>query len=319
MIEVANIVKQFPAREQTDQPTFRTMLSRRKRNLFAAVDDISFSIREGELVAYIGPNGAGKSTTIKMLTGILNPTAGCIAVNGIDPFKNRMENTRRIGVVFGQRSQLWWHLPIEDSYKVFAEMYRVPKETYRKRIEMLKELLELDEFWNQPVRSLSLGQRMRGELAAALIHNPDILYLDEPTIGMDVIVKERIRDFLAEINRRDGVTIVLTTHDLDDVERLCGRVMVINHGKLIYDGTMNALRERCDSDARVTVVFEGGVPPLPDSLRNVKIDGTRLSFSFNRSNDEGEMLGRIVSAGSVRDIKIDEAPVEDVVRDLYEG
>jgi len=283
-----------------------------------ALDDVSFHIDEGELVGYIGPNGAGKSTTIKMLTGILLPGSGSIIVNGIDPFKEKKRNGRNIGVIFGQRSQLWWHLRLDDTFKLFQHIYEVPQSQYDERLSLLRDILELDEFWHQPVRQLSLGQRMRGELAAVLLHNPKILYLDEPTVGMDVMVKERIRDLLSVFNKQ-GVTILLTTHDLDDVERLCRRIMVINHGKLLYDGTMENLRERCTTDAVVSIDFADDNPVLPDALRNVVKEGRRVSFSLSRSSGENELLSGIIAGNAVKDISVTEPPIEEVVRDFYSG
>ena len=253
-----------------------------------------------------------------MLTGILLPDGGTVRVDGLDPFRQRKQNCRNMGVLFGQRSQLWWHLRLDDTYRLLKHLYEIPDQQYKARLSTLREILDLDEFWGQTVRQLSLGQRMRGELAAALLHSPSYLYLDEPTVGMDVLVKERIRELLGEINRRDGVTILLTTHDLEDVERLCSRVMVINHGNLLYDGTMAELRHRCPADSSVSIDIDGEAF-LPDSLRNVKREGNRVSFSFSRHMGEGELLAKVISQNHVRDISITEPPIEEVVRDLYEG
>ncbi len=312
MIEVENLCKDYLVKGSKDG-----LFSRGKQKK-RAVSNINFTIHPGELVGYIGPNGAGKSTTIKMLTGILLPDGGSVRVDGLDPFRQRKQNCRNMGVLFGQRSQLWWHLRLDDTYRLLKHLYEIPDEQYKARLSVLREILELDEFWTQPVRQLSLGQRMRGELAAALLHSPSYLYLDEPTVGMDVLVKERIRELLGEINRRDGVTILLTTHDLEDVERLCSRVMVINHGNLLYDGTMAELRHRCPADSSVTIDIDGE-PILPDSLRSVKREGSRVSFHFSRHMGEGELLAKVISQNHVRDISITEPPIEEVVRDLYEG
>ena len=312
MIEVENLRKDYLVKGAKEGIFSRGKQTKR------AVSDINFTIHPGELVGYIGPNGAGKSTTIKMLTGILLPDGGTVRIDGLDPFHQRKQNCRNMGVLFGQRSQLWWHLRLDDTYRLLKHLYEIPDQQYKARLSTLREILELDEFWQQPVRQLSLGQRMRGELAAALLHNPSYLYLDEPTVGMDVLVKERIRELLGEINRRDGVTILLTTHDLEDVERLCSRVMVINHGNLLYDGTMAELRRRCPADSSVTIDIDGE-PSLPDSLRNVKREGNRVSFNFSRHMGEGELLAKVISQNHVRDISITEPPIEDVVRDLYEG
>lgn len=310
MIEVQHLSKDYRVKGKK-QGLFRRGTERKN-----AVKDISFTVDKGEIVGYIGPNGAGKSTTIKMLTGILLPDSGTISVDGLDPFRQRKENSRNIGVLFGQRSQLWWNLRLDDTFRLFKHLYEIPNEDYQKRLSLLREVLELDEFWEQPVRQLSLGQRMRGEMAVALLHRPSYLYLDEPTVGMDVLVKERIRELLSEINRQDGGTILLTTHDLEDVERLCSRVMVINHGQLLYNGTMAALRERCPADSTVTIDCQGE-PVVFDGLRSFTREGSRISFAFNRSLGEGDLLAKMVAENHVRDISIQEPPIEDVVRDLY--
>ena len=209
---------------------------RRERHVVDAVNDISFRVDRGELLGYLGPNGAGKSTTIKMLTGILVPTAGHVSVAGLEPSRKRIELARRIGAMFGQRIQLWWDLPLHDSFELLRHIYRVPADRHRANLARFREVLELDPFLDTPVRQLSLGQRIRGELTAAMLHGPELLFLDEPTIGLDVVAKQRVRDFLVEINREDGVTVMLTTHDLGDIERLCNRLLVIDHGSLIWDG-----------------------------------------------------------------------------------
>jgi ABC-2 type transport system ATP-binding protein len=213
-----------------------------------AVDSISFEIQQGEMVACLGPNGAGKSTTIKMLTGILVPTGGHAEVLGLVPHQQRRAMAQRIGVVFGQRTQLWWDLPLRDSFDLLRHIYRVPERRFAENLRCFRELLELDPFLDTPVRQLSLGQRMRGDLAAALLHDPEVLFLDEPTIGLDVVAKHRIRHFLLELNRERGVTLLLTTHDMTDVERLCSRLLIIDHGRLLYDGGVGEMRTRLGDD-----------------------------------------------------------------------
>lgn len=228
-IELDGIEKVFDVRRKAG-------LLRRERHQVRAVDGLTFRVARGEMVGYIGPNGAGKSTTIKMLTGILTPSAGRLRVAGIDPSRERTRLARRIGVVFGQRTTLWWDLPLIDSYRLVHRMYRIPDGRYRENLERCVELLELGELLEVPVRQLSLGQRMRGDIAAALLHDPEVLYLDEPTIGLDVISKARVREFLRDLNAERRTTVLLTTHDLTDIEQLCERVMVIDHGRLMYDG-----------------------------------------------------------------------------------
>lgn len=283
-----------------------------------AVDNISFKIKQGELIGYIGPNGAGKSTTIKMLSGILVPTSGKIMIDGLVPWKSRKQFAYKIGVVFGQRSQLWWDLPIIDTYNLYGHMYKISKNDFNERVNMLTKLLGLDEFWTRPVRQLSLGQRMRGELGAALLHRPKILFLDEPTIGMDVIVKESIRNFIKEINEKEGTTVILTTHDMDDVEQICSRIAVINKGKLIYDGTMDMAKKRCKAMTILEVEFDCDTTKCDFSKLNVvNRNKNKIQFGFIR-NDIG--VGKILeqlSNYAIRDIKIIEPPIEEVIRDLY--
>jgi len=209
-----------------------------------AVRELSFAIEAGEMVGYIGPNGAGKSTTVKMLTGILVPTEGRLSILGLDPSTQRRKHAAHIGVVFGQRTQLWWDLPLEESFDLLRAIYRIPADRYRANLKRFRALLELDEFLRTPVRQLSLGQRMRGDLAAALLHDPPVVFLDEPTIGLDVVAKERIREFLLAANREQGVTVLLTTHDMGDIEKLCQRVMIIDRGRLLYNGPLSEIRER---------------------------------------------------------------------------
>ena len=247
MIEVEHLSKQFVVRRGR---------FRRERVVVDAVNDISFRVERGELLGYLGPNGAGKSTTIKMLTGILVPSGGHVSVAGLDPSKRRIELAKRIGAMFGQRMQLWWDLPLLDSFELLRHIYRVPADRYRASLARFREVLDLDPFLHTPVRQLSLGQRIRGELTAAMLHEPELLFLDEPTIGLDVVAKQRVRDFLVEINRERGVTVLLTTHDLGDIERLCNRLLVIDHGSLIWDGKIDDLKERYGAERPLIVDLE---------------------------------------------------------------
>ncbi|MGB3330523.1 MAG: ATP-binding cassette domain-containing protein, partial [Thermomicrobiales bacterium] len=234
VIDARDVVKTFSRPKRVDGrfSTLRTLFTRQKEYT-TAVDGVSFAIDEGEIVGYLGPNGAGKSTTIKMLTGILLPTSGEVTVAGLVPWQDRERNARNIGVVFGQRSTLWWNLPLDESFKLVAKMYRVPDAKAKANIAMLTELLDMESFLATPVRQLSLGQKMRGNLAAAMLYEPPVLFLDEPTVGLDAVAKERMRTFIEAINRERKTTVLLTTHDLDDVERLCTRIMIIDHGKVI--------------------------------------------------------------------------------------
>jgi ABC-2 type transport system ATP-binding protein len=287
-----------------------------------AVDDVSFEIAAGDMVGYIGPNGAGKSTTIKMLTGILVPSGGSATVAGVVPWEHRRQLASRIGVVFGQRTQLWWDLPLSESLELLQYMYRVPEDRFQRTYDMAKVLLDLGPFLDTPVRQLSLGQRMRGDLAAALLHEPPILYLDEPTIGLDLVAKARIREFLAELNRETGVTVLLTTHDLADIEHLCRRIIVIDHGHIVHDGSLERLRAEVASARLLTIDFETA-PSISaewDALpiRLVDQDGPRVRVEFDRHQtsvpDVMAMLGRF---GSIRDLSIEDPAIEDVIRTLY--
>ena len=284
-----------------------------------AVHDVNFSLEPGELVGYIGPNGAGKSTTIKMLTGILVPSAGVVRVAGIVPYENRQANGQNIGVVFGQRSQLYWDLPLRESFELLRSIYDVPRDRYERNLGEFIEILDLDEFMDTPVRQLSLGERMRGDFAAALLHDPKIVYLDEPTIGLDVVAKEAIREFIGRINRERGTTVILTTHDLADVERLCRRIILIDDGTVIYDGPLERLREEYGT-VRTLVVT------LAEPVEDVEVAGAevesregkvvRLRFDRRRTSAEAVIRG-VMAAYPISDISIAEPDIEEIVRRIY--
>jgi ABC-2 type transport system ATP-binding protein len=292
---------------------------RRTRTRVHAVDDVSLRIEPGELVGYIGPNGAGKSTTIKMLTGILVPSSGAVRVAGLDPQRSRIELARRIGVVFGQRSQLWWDLPLRDSFDLLRHVFRVTAARHAENVATFVELLDLGPLLDRPVRQLSLGERMRGELTAALLHDPTILYLDEPTIGLDIVSKTRVREFLAEVNRERGVTIVLTTHDLDDVERLCSRLVVIDHGRVVQDSTLAEVRRRFAPHRTLVVDLAESAPPLDiPGTEVIRVDGPRQWLRFHRDeHTAAELIARVAAAAPLVDISVVEPDIEDVVRQVY--
>ncbi len=287
-----------------------------------AVREINFTIEQGEFVGYIGPNGAGKSTTIKMLAGILHPSSGEVRIGGLNPHKDRRRVASRIGVVFGQRSQLWWDLPVRDSFDILAAMYRIDPRRKAKTLGELDELLELRDLMDVPVRKLSLGQRMRADLAAALLHEPELLFLDEPTIGLDILAKRNIRKLLSTVNRELGKTVLLTTHDMDDIEQLCSRVMVINHGSLVYDGTIGQLRERIGLPTLLQVTFtsEADVPG-PDALPEfsiAKTSGRGLAIHFNRRDIPAmEVLRKLESFGTISDVHMEEPDFEEVIHQIY--
>lgn len=328
-IEAAGLSKSFktPVVAQGRFSGIRSLFSR-KYTVKEAVQDIGFTVEKGDFVGYIGPNGAGKSTTIKMLTGILHPSSGSVKLAGVDPHRDRLRCASRIGVVFGQRSQLWWDLPVKDSYDILAQMYGVDESDKVRRLGEFAELLVLDEFWDTPVRKLSLGQRMRADIAAAMLHDPDLLFLDEPTIGLDVNAKRNIRGFLKVLNQEFGKTILLTTHDMDDIEQLCRRVMVIGGGRLTYDGTVEGLRREIGLPTEIKVTYrEGyalpddremsGCAPVP-TMRIVAREERMLTVEVNRQEvrtmDALRELGRW---GEIDDVEMREPDFEEVIRRVY--
>jgi ABC-2 type transport system ATP-binding protein len=295
---------------------------RREKRVVKAVDDISFTITAGESVGYIGANGAGKSTTIKMLSGILVPTSGKVTTCGLEPVRQRRELARHIGVVFGQRSQLWWDLPLVESFRVLAAIHGLPDGRWQARRDELVQRLEMDDFLAQPVRQLSLGQRMRGEVAAALLHSPKLIVLDEPTIGLDVLSKERLRVFLREERAAPGTTLLLTTHDMGDIERLCERVLVVDHGRLVYDGSLPGLVTRVGADRVLVVDLAEPWPDLTDvpGTRHVgsEADGLRQRLAFApHTTTAATVLAAVGERVEVRDLSVEEPDIEDVVRRLY--
>jgi ABC-2 type transport system ATP-binding protein len=320
VIVVERLEKTYRVPVKAKGGALKSFVSRGTREV-RAVDDISFRIAPGEMVGYVGPNGAGKSTTIKVLTGILVPSGGQVRVAGLDPTRQRRTLAARIGVVFGQRTQLWWDLPLIESLELLRYVYRVPAERFAENLAAFRAVLDLDEFLETPVRQLSLGQRMRGDLAAALLHDPAILYLDEPTIGLDVVAKGRIREFLLEINRTRGVTVLLTTHDMADIAHLCARMMIIDHGHLLYDGSVAAIRDRFGTERTLVVDLETDeAEPLTGlPAEEIRADGLRRWLRFRRADVTAAELIAIVSARyPIRDLTIDEPEIEDIVRRIYQ-
>ncbi len=312
VIETRELRKEFSVR-------VRRGLLRRERRTVAAVDGVDLTVQRGELLGYLGPNGAGKSTTLKMLTGVLHPSGGRVSVCGLTPVPQRIQLARRIGVVFGQRSQLWWDLPLRDSFELLRHIYRVPGGEHTARLRRCRDLLDLDAFLDVPVRQLSLGQRMRGELTAALLHGPQILFLDEPTIGLDVVSKQAVRGFLAELGERGDTTIVLTTHDLADIERLCRRIVVIDHGRVVHDGGIDALHARYGSQRRVVVDFDTP-PTAPPELPGVHLEsatGPRLVFTLDGTASVGTLVSALTALGGLRDLSVAEPEIEEVIARLY--
>jgi ABC-2 type transport system ATP-binding protein len=312
LIDVQDLGRSFDVRRKVEGRR------RRSRESVVAVHDLTFSVDAGEMVGYIGPNGAGKSTTIKMLTGILVPTEGGVRVAGLDPSRDRVELARRIGVVFGQRSTLWWDLPLRDSYDLLQKMYRIEPARYRQNLARFVELLDLGDQLDTPVRQLSLGQRMRGDITAALLHDPEVLYLDEPTIGLDVVSKGRLREFLRALNAERGTTLLLTTHDLQDIEALCDRVIVIDHGTSVYDGSLAGLHAQGGSTRTLVVDLVDEAPPVEVPGATVRrVEGPRQWLSFPADASAAPIVAAVAAAYDVADLSIQEPDIEDVIRELY--
>lgn len=328
MIKVENLSKEFKISKK--YPGFKGAL----RSFFSteytikkAVDDISFEINDGEIVGYIGANGAGKSTTIKMMTGILTPSSGRIIVDGVVPYENREKNAKNIGVVFGQKTQLWWDLPVSETFPLLKDIYGVSDEEYEERMNYFKEILGLDEFFLSPVRTLSLGQRMRADLAAALIHNTKIIYLDEPTIGLDVVVKESVRKAIKNINEKYGTTIILTTNDLNDIEELCNRIIIIDSGKKIYDGELEGVKEQFGYLTTIEIQLKDKNNIEKINFRRFKDDDFKLdmkeskvNITFNKNNiSSADIIGEVMKKSKVIDFNIKETSIEDIVKKMYKN
>jgi ABC-2 type transport system ATP-binding protein len=299
--------------------SLRDFFSREYR-LVRAVDDVSFEIEPGELVGYIGPNGAGKSTTIKMLTGLLVPTDGELRVDGRVPWRERRTHVANLGAVFGQRTTLWWDLPVIESLNLLQHIYRIPSDRFDQNLHEFKIMLDLEPFLDTPVRALSLGQRMRADICAALLHDPVILFLDEPTIGLDVVAKERIRQFILHVNHERGTTVLLTTHDLSDVEKLCERVMIIDHGQVLFDGTLNTLRDRFNGRRELVVDFAEAYESVPiEDAQIVAHEGKRATYRFERKTiTASELIRRLSTRYQIHDLAVREPEIEETVRRIYE-
>jgi ABC-2 type transport system ATP-binding protein len=310
LIEVHDLERRFAVRRRSGRFT-------RSRDEVLAVRDLTFTIEAGEMVGYIGPNGAGKSTTIKMLTGILVPSGGRLTVAGLDPSRQRTDLARRIGVVFGQRTTLWWDLPLRDSFAVLQKIYRTDPQRHRANLAEYVELLELGDLLDTPVRQLSLGQRMRGDIVAALLHDPEILFLDEPTIGLDVISKGRLREFLRALNATRRTTLMLTTHDLQDIEALCDRVIVIDHGTAVFDGPLDDLHRHSGSTRMLVVDLVDEAPPIDvPGAETRRVDGPRQWLSFPHDTSAAPIVAAVAASYDVADLSIQEPDIEDVIRGL---
>lgn len=321
ILQVTDLVKQFRVTQRQNGwlGSLRSLFAPQFK-IVEAVNHVSFRLQPGELVGYLGPNGAGKSTTLKMLTGLLVPTRGEVLVDGFVPWRDRAKYVKHIGAVFGQRTTLYWDLPVMDTFELLKPMYQIPDARYRRNLADFTDLLELGPFLDSPVRSLSLGQRMRADLAAALLHEPRLVFLDEPTIGLDVVAKERIRQFIQFINRERGTTIILTTHDLSDVEKLCERVIILDLGRVLYDGSLSALIEKYEGDRTLVVTFadevaDASIPSIPTPQQQ----GRQAFYSFDGKRMAASTLVQaVMSRFPVADLEVRRAEIETTVRRIYE-
>lgn len=322
LIEVTELVKEYKlnVRKKGLTGAIRSLLVPEFK-LKRAVDSISFTINQGDTVGFIGPNGAGKSTTVKMLTGILAPTSGTVTVGGLSPFKERKKNAMRIGVVFGQKTQLWWDLPVIDTFDLLRHIYRIPAPAYKRNLDMFSEMLGLQDFIHVPVRQLSLGQKMRADIAAALLHDPEILFFDEPTIGLDVVAKEKIREFITFVNREKGTTMLFTTHDMDDIEKTCNRMIIIDKGTKIYDGTVEDIKRTYGNDRIMVVEFgEKADSIYIPGVELIDAKDNRMWLKFHKDEIQASLiLNRLTQKYSISDFTVQEPEIEGIIRDIYLG
>ena len=321
-IEVKNISKDFKVNKRSAGiPGMIANMFVPKFEIKQAVKDLSFTIEKGEMVGFIGPNGAGKSSTIKMLSGILCPDSGSISVAGYIPYKQRKAYVGNIGVVFGQKSQLQWDLPVIDSFELLRAIYRIPEEKYKRNLERFTEMLDMKSFINQPVRQLSLGQRMRSDIVASLLHSPEIVFFDEPTIGVDIIGKETIRSFIKELNEQDKVTMIFTTHDMQDIEQTCKRIIIIDKGSLMYDGSLQEIRSKYGTSRRLIAEFNEETAVAP--IKNVIIEDLKdrkTSFTFdNNIVDVNKLMHEVLEKYSVHDVTVAEPEIESIIQKMYKG
>lgn len=320
MISIEHLVKEFkvPIQKKGRFSAVRNLFSN-EYQIKRVVDELSFTVAKGEIVGFIGKNGAGKSTTIKMLSGILQPTSGNITVNGIHPYENRMINAKQIGVVFGQKTQLWWDVPLIESYRLLREIYKIDNDTYQKNLSLYVPMLGLEDVLDKPVRQMSLGQRVKSDIVAALLHDPQILFLDEPTIGVDVVSKKFLYDFISEVNHEKKTTVLLTTHDLSDIKKLCSRIIVIDEGQLMYDGTLEDMTRKFGATRSLMVEFEEHIKDfqIPGAAHE-KSEGNRKWYSFNRFEcTPAELIRYISEQYAILDLQVIEPEIESIVRNLY--
>ena len=326
IIEVKDLVKTYKIIEKEDGLIgyFKNLI-RPKYKEFTAVNHINFEIQEGELIGYIGENGAGKSTTIKMLTGLLTPTSGEVVVDNLNPSQNRIENNKKIGAVFGQKTQLWWDLPVIESFRLIKKMYKIPEGEYRQNLKKFSEILELEPLLQKQVKNLSLGQKMRCEIAATFLHNPKIVYLDEPTIGLDVLVKEKIRTFIKEINKEKNTTVILTTHDLKDIEDVCDRIILLDKGQIIYDGEKEKFKETYGKQVIAQIIVKNKTSlitteTINDEFEVIEESDEQVKIRFNHDKDTIiEVVNRISNYCEIIDMHIEEQGLEEILKEIYRG
>ena len=326
IIKVKDLVKTYKIIEKEDGLIgyFKNLIKPKYKE-FTAVNHINFEIQEGELVGYIGENGAGKSTTIKMLTGLLTPTSGEVVVDDLVPNKNRIENNKKIGAVFGQKTQLWWDLPVIESFRLIKKMYKIPDGEYRKNLKKFSEILELDDLLEKQVKNLSLGQKMRCEIAATFLHNPKIVYLDEPTIGLDVLVKERIRAFIKEVNKEKNTTVILTTHDLKDIEDVCDRIILLDKGQIIYDGQKEKFKETYGKQVIAQIIVKNKTSlitteTINDEFEVVEESDEQVKIRFNHDKYTiMDIVNRISNYCEITDMHIEEQGLEEILKEIYRG
>lgn len=325
IIEVKDLVKTYKTIEKQDGLLgyFKNLIKPKYKE-FTAVNNINFEVEEGELVGYIGENGAGKSTTIKMLTGLLTPTSGKVIVNGIVPNEKRMQNNQNIGAVFGQKTQLWWDLPVIESFRLIKKMYQIPEGEYRKNLKKFTQILELEELLNKQVKNLSLGQKMRCEIAATFMHNPKIVYLDEPTIGLDVLVKENIRNFIKEINKEKNTTVILTTHDLKDIEDVCNRIILLDKGQIIYDGEKQKFKDEYGKNIIAEFIIKEKKENIKEKQNTMFeiLEETEEKIKLKFEHDKTtimKVMDEISNYCVIEDIHMKEAELEDILKEIYKG
>ena len=320
VIEVRNLKKEFTIKKRAINANGKKSLFKTEKVIKTAVDNISFSVEEGEALAFIGPNGAGKSTTIKMLTGILYPTSGDVKVLGLNPSKDRIKLSYKIGSVFGQKEQLWVHLSAYENFKFFGSIYDIKKDELEKRINELAGIFEINEFMHQPVKSLSLGQRMKCEMVASLLHNPKMLFFDEPTIGLDPIAKETLRKLIKKINKELGTTIFFTSHDVGDIEEVCKRVIIINNGKIVLDDSMKNLKYHHLNKKIVEVNLKNKVEiKETEGIKIIKAKDTLYKIEVDMNKTSMDELMGLFKADDLQDITISSTPLEDIIKDIYRG